>query len=281
MNKKIAICTPTYNGLDFTKEFIASCKSKYPIKHFIFDNGSTDGTAEWLFENLKDASIIRSKENLGITIGCNRANMEAYNDKEITHIIYANSDIIYRPETIDALVWAWDNRQDERIARISGAEVRADSYTELHERYRAWDHVLSVDITKPSMIYGASYTTFIWDKKAIDLAGLLDEATDYYDDNIHAEIIIRKGLTQATFIPAIFFHYGSMGIKSNPQDQIKFQQKFQRDQEYAFKFFGVDTQIGIRDCLERGREEWSPRLLEISKKMQTLRKDYLNYPKGV
>jgi len=48
--KKIVVITITCNRLELTKQYLDQLKLKggYPFEHVIVDNGSTDGTIEWL-----------------------------------------------------------------------------------------------------------------------------------------------------------------------------------------------------------------------------------------
>ena len=73
---KIAIWTITWNRLDYTKKMIESMKKnfKYDYDHYFIDNGSTDGTKEYLKKMLeKKASykpikdVIFNEDNLGIS----------------------------------------------------------------------------------------------------------------------------------------------------------------------------------------------------------------------
>lgn len=73
---KVAIYTLTRDRLDYTKHCFKVLKEKawYPYDHFIIDNGSTDGTSDWLVENKKDfANITLLKENIGISKASNMA----------------------------------------------------------------------------------------------------------------------------------------------------------------------------------------------------------------
>ena len=50
---KIAVYTLTRDRIEYTKECFAMLESKAGIEydHYIVDNGSQDGTVEWLKEN--------------------------------------------------------------------------------------------------------------------------------------------------------------------------------------------------------------------------------------
>jgi glycosyltransferase involved in cell wall biosynthesis len=76
MTTSIMMCT--YNRLEFTKRMLTSFweTTKGPYRLIIVDNGSTDGTKEWLEEMAKNNSaeihLHFNKENKGIAIGRNQ-----------------------------------------------------------------------------------------------------------------------------------------------------------------------------------------------------------------
>lgn len=60
---KVAAVTITYNRLELTKQTVESFNSKTKVNYHLFiDNGSTDGTVEWL----KDYDHILLEKNYGI-----------------------------------------------------------------------------------------------------------------------------------------------------------------------------------------------------------------------
>lgn len=60
--------TATRDRLDYTKHCFASLKKNAgaPYDHFIFDNGSSDGTPQWLRENFHYRQLAFSTENQGL-----------------------------------------------------------------------------------------------------------------------------------------------------------------------------------------------------------------------
>lgn len=72
---KISIVFLTFNRLDFTKRAVINNieKAGYPIEEIIFlDNGSEDGTQEWIKQTFPNAKCICNKENKGIAEGYNQ-----------------------------------------------------------------------------------------------------------------------------------------------------------------------------------------------------------------
>lgn len=77
-NPRVAIFTLSYDRIDYTKRMAESLKksTKYPYDWFILDQGSKDGSDEWLEKHAQDyaihAEVLLSPKNLGISGGSNR-----------------------------------------------------------------------------------------------------------------------------------------------------------------------------------------------------------------
>jgi GT2 family glycosyltransferase len=95
----------TYNRLDLTKEALESIfkNTKHPFNLVIVDNGSKDGTVEYLDKTLYqkteeheaflDYSIIANRENLGIAIGRNLALYEAVHKYDTEWLATIDNDV--------------------------------------------------------------------------------------------------------------------------------------------------------------------------------------------
>jgi glycosyltransferase involved in cell wall biosynthesis len=73
---RIAVYTLTRERVEYTKVAFAFLRERagYPYDHFVVDNGSQDGTREWLTECLSDFKhVTLGEENKGISWGSNRA----------------------------------------------------------------------------------------------------------------------------------------------------------------------------------------------------------------
>lgn len=89
---KIAIFTLTRDRLDYTKRSFKSLKEKagYPYDHYVIDNGSTDGTQEWLKkQDLK--KVVFMEENVGISRASNQA-LEWIKQEDYDLIIKMDND---------------------------------------------------------------------------------------------------------------------------------------------------------------------------------------------
>lgn len=76
---KVAIFTITYGRLEYTQRMFASmlAGTKYLFDWFVFDNGSKDGTKDWLLADphslrIPSSGLTTSSDNKGLTIASNR-----------------------------------------------------------------------------------------------------------------------------------------------------------------------------------------------------------------
>lgn len=73
-HKNVLVVTLTHNRLETTKRYLGELREKagYPFFHVVVDNGSTDGTVEWLRTQDIDL-VVGNKKNVGILAGWNQA----------------------------------------------------------------------------------------------------------------------------------------------------------------------------------------------------------------
>ena len=86
-----AVVILNWNGLNMLKAYLPALKERTPDDAFIVvaDNGSTDGSVEWLEKDHPDIRTIRFDQNYGFTGGYNRALREI----EADYYVLLNSDI--------------------------------------------------------------------------------------------------------------------------------------------------------------------------------------------
>ncbi len=89
---KTAVVILNWNGLNFLKMFLGNVVSKSVSSDtvlYVADNGSTDGSCEWIEQNHKDVSVIRLDKNHGFAGGYNIALSQI----DATYFVLLNSDI--------------------------------------------------------------------------------------------------------------------------------------------------------------------------------------------
>lgn len=122
----ISIIILTCNQIEYTKLCLESIRvfTNEPYELICVDNGSTDGTPDYLEEiqrskfedqnlDCKDLRIIKNKENCGFARGCNQGIETARGN----YILLLNNDVIVSPGWLSGLI---NHMQDEPDAGIVG-----------------------------------------------------------------------------------------------------------------------------------------------------------------
>lgn len=85
------IIVPTYNGLELVKRAVDSFKNQTIDTHVMaFDNGSTDGTFEWLQDNADE--IVQYFTNTGVTKPWNRGLSTVF-ERGLDYALVCNADV--------------------------------------------------------------------------------------------------------------------------------------------------------------------------------------------
>ncbi len=110
-----SIIIPVFNKIECTKNCIRSLInsiSNITYEVIIVDNGSTDGTSDYL-KNLKgDIKIINNQENVGYTIACNQGASVARGK----HLVFINNDTLPHSQWLQHLITTAEN--DPKVGAV-------------------------------------------------------------------------------------------------------------------------------------------------------------------
>jgi len=102
---RVAVYSLTYNRLDYTRECFNSLyeTAGYEFDHYIWDNGSTDGTHEYLDElepsgYCKNIEVIRCEDNKGISIASNGLVQRIQSKDQYDILVKSDNDALYKTE---------------------------------------------------------------------------------------------------------------------------------------------------------------------------------------
>jgi len=96
----------SYNGKHLLEDSISSyLANDYPnFEIVVIDNGSTDGTKEWVAKNYPDVFVLRTENNLGYSGGFNFGLDYAFNKKNADYVLITNNDVKADSKVISELV---------------------------------------------------------------------------------------------------------------------------------------------------------------------------------
>lgn len=101
----VSLIILTYNRLDVTKDCLESIRRHTPQPHeiIIVDNGSSDGSRQWLRERQSEQptiKLIENSENLGFSAGCNQGIRAASGE----YLLLLNNDTVVTPGWLAGLL---------------------------------------------------------------------------------------------------------------------------------------------------------------------------------
>jgi len=217
---KATIIIPTYNALKYTKLCIDSIRltTSFPYEIIIVDNGSTDGTREYI-ENQKNIKLIKSKTNLGYAGACNLGIKESDSD----YIIISNNDIFFTPYWLTHLVEA--SKSSENIGIVGPVTNTAAGYHVMpHNAYTGklglFNESRRIFLQNKGALFNVPVLIFfltLIKRKTIDLVGLLDPDLGLggCDDFDYSFRVILAGLRCMLSTSVFVHHFCSRTFSSN------------------------------------------------------------------
>ncbi len=106
MHKKVLVLILSYDGRHLLEECLTSyLANDYPnFEVVVIDNGSTDGTKEWVEKNYPQVTVLRSDKNIGYSGGFNFGLDYAFNKRNADYVLITNNDVKADSKVITELV---------------------------------------------------------------------------------------------------------------------------------------------------------------------------------
>jgi len=113
--QKIFAIIITYNGLHWIDKCLKSLTdSTVPVSIIVIDNGSTDGTSEFVQQHHSEVKFIQSAVNLGFAKANNIGIKQAY-DAGADYVFLLNQDAWVEKDSIEKLISTFDRFPDAGI----------------------------------------------------------------------------------------------------------------------------------------------------------------------
>ena len=101
---KVLVIIVTYNAMRLVDRCLGSLRSSLFVPDvFVVDNGSTDGTQEYIQKNYSEYIFIQSKENLGFG-KANNMGLQYAKDNNYDYVYLLNQDAWIFPDTLGTLI---------------------------------------------------------------------------------------------------------------------------------------------------------------------------------
>lgn len=117
---KVIVLILSYNGKSLLVDSVSSyLNSDYPnFKVVVIDNGSTDGTQDWVEQHYPDVFVLRLEKNLGYSGGFNVGLDYAFNQQSADYVLITNNDVKVDQKVVSALVKV--AQTDSKIGFVTG-----------------------------------------------------------------------------------------------------------------------------------------------------------------
>lgn len=221
---KVSVAVLSWNGRQHLETCLAALGRQndpgVPWEILVLDNGSTDGTAEWLRRDsppgLGDLRLIESPVNLGFCAGNNRLVAEAAGDA----VAFLNNDTRPCPDWLHGLVAAFSAAPDD-VAAVSGQIVDwAGERLDFARGALTFDgHAFQIDYRRPldraaipaegeELLFACGGNLLIR-KSSFLAAGGFDEAYFAYLEDVDLGWRLWSGGERVTFAPGAIVHHRS------------------------------------------------------------------------
>jgi GT2 family glycosyltransferase len=224
MKPVASVIIPNWNGRQWLDRCLRSllAQTLQPIEVLVVDNGSTDGSAEWLAEAFPAVRVLRQTENLGFARATN-IGIRASGGK---FIVLFNNDAWAEPDWLERCVKVMGD--DAAIASVACRTLDYDDPARIYSlgdgflpngdavniargmRYRP-------DLPMPRQVFGPSGCTAVYRRAALEEVGLLDEDYVSFHEDVDLNWRLLLAGYKCLYVPeAVAYHVGyATGRKVN------------------------------------------------------------------
>lgn len=213
---KVTVILPNYNGLKFMETCMASLdRQNYKEFHtLIVDNGSTDGSAEFIKERYPWAQLIETGENLGFSGAVNIGIRSA----ETPYVLLLNNDTEADPDFVGEMVNAME--RSDRIFSASSKMIQmyhkelmddaGDMYSLLGWAVQRGVGQGSDGYNRPCRVFSACAGAAIYRKSVFEEIGYFDESHFAYLEDLDVGYRAKiAGYDNIYWPKAVVYHVGS------------------------------------------------------------------------
>lgn len=220
---QVDIIIPNWNG----REWLGSCLDSLLAQTFkdfqiiVVDNGSTDGSVEFVRDNYPQVQLIVLPENTGFT-GAINTGIKAGN---APYVCWFNNDAEAAPDFLENLLKALNPKEPEKFA-MAAARVLFHSNPKLINsagsfvgpdgvgRDRAFMRSDGPPFDQPAELFGPAGVAALYCRTLFDEVGLLDEDFFLYSEELDLNYRAQLAGYRCIYVPdALVWHRGSATAK--------------------------------------------------------------------
>jgi GT2 family glycosyltransferase len=238
---KIGIICVALNCLEYSKQTLDSIQTSHPYEIIFIDNGSTDGTKEWL-NTRPDIISIKNPIVSGLAACWNLGIKRAIND-DCDLFFVINNDMVLAKNTIDNLVKKIKTEKYVMVTGVNDQSITPDKMKDIEKEY---------DENEPDNEH-PDFSCFMINKDCIEKIGLFDEnmLVAYFEDSdFHARIALANEKAVST-VSGTYYHLCSQTIKNNPHLKKIIEEAFKHNREYFISKYGCEPLGDVPNMREK------------------------------
>ena len=227
MDTKLSIIIPNFNGKQFIKLCLDSIRKQdcsfYEL--IIVDNGSSDGSVEYINEYYPDLTLIENKENLGFAAAVNQGIKSSSSE----YVFLLNNDVELESDCVSNLLKCIE--KDENIFAVSSKMVQYNDRNKMDDagdEYTILGWTCKVGDGKSPDLYTSERETFsacagaaIYRKDILDKLKYFDENFFAYMEDVDISYRARIWGYKCVYCPeAVVYHLGS-GTSGSRYNEFK------------------------------------------------------------
>ena len=227
MDTKLSIIIPNFNGKQFIKLCLDSIRKQdcsfYEL--IIVDNGSSDGSVEYINEYYPDLTLIENKENSGFAAAVNQGIKISSSD----YVFLLNNDVELESDCVSNLLKCIE--KDENIFAVSSKMVQYNDRNKMDDagdEYTILGWTCKVGDGKSPDLYTSKRETFsacagaaIYRKDILDKLKYFDENFFAYMEDVDISYRARIWGYKCVYCPeAVVYHLGS-GTSGSRYNEFK------------------------------------------------------------
>lgn len=211
----------THNCLELTKKCVESVRQQdVPTSFFIFDNGSTDGTSEWI--SAEGFTGMLHPENEGVSAGWNVGLEFLFEDGVTNHVLVVNNDTVLPP-------WFYRELLSYEVPFVTGTSVNTMEQ-------------IAAPKSRKELVESPDFSAFVIRREAWEKVGPFDERMKHYASDNDWHIRAHRAGIRLWNAGIAFYHERSSTLKNaSPKDKRQIELQSDADSEVFHSIYGCYT----------------------------------------
>ncbi len=224
----LSIVVPNYNGIGYLKECLETIKNQdcsFNMEVIVVDNGSTDGSVDYIKEKHPQTVIIENSENLGFSRAINQGIKASNSD----YVFLLNNDTALEPECISKLTECMG--KDESIFAVASKMVQyddrgklddaGDEYTILGWARKVGEGKSPSSYSQPRETFSACAGAALYRRNVFDRIGYFDENFFAYMEDVDISYRARIHGFKCIYCPGAIVYHRTSATSGSRYNEFK------------------------------------------------------------